>query len=155
MPPSREQKRSQTKTRKQEVKKHEYHTIKTMALKDNLFSEKVGAHAWIDSAPVTVLSTVRELGSEVAKTRKRPGIKSTNAKRAREAFGDAEEKEMPIPLCIDDYNQHIGGVNIADQLRGYRINSDASSAPYWVSASPASALTYIWLALHWHSKVTS
>ena len=24
---------------------------------------------------------------------------------------------MPIPLCINDYNQHVSGVGIADQLR--------------------------------------
>ena len=53
---------------KQEVKEHEYHSLKTMVLKDNLFSEEVGAHTWIDDAPVTVLSTVRELGSEDART---------------------------------------------------------------------------------------
>ena len=40
-------------------------------------------HAWIDNA-VTVPSTVHELGSEVVKIRKRPGTKSTNAKRMRE-----------------------------------------------------------------------
>ena len=53
------------------------------------------------------------------KIRMRPGTKSTNAKRAREAFGDAEEKEMLIQLCIDDYSQHMGGVDIADQLSYY------------------------------------
>ena len=30
---------------KQEVKKHEYHSLKTMVLKDNLFFEEVGAYA--------------------------------------------------------------------------------------------------------------
>ena len=56
------------KTRQQEVKKPEYYTLKTMVLKDSLFSEEVGAHAWIFNAPVTVLSTEHELGSEVVKT---------------------------------------------------------------------------------------
>ena len=32
------------KTRQQEVKKPEYHILKTMVLKDSLFSEEVGAH---------------------------------------------------------------------------------------------------------------
>ena len=85
MTPSREQKSSQAKTPKQEVKKHQYHSLKTMLLKDTLFSDEVGAYAWIDNAQVTAPSTVREPGPEVAKTRKRPGIKSTNAKRARVA----------------------------------------------------------------------
>ena len=30
-----------------------------MVPKDDLFSEEVGAHAWIDNGAVTVLSTVR------------------------------------------------------------------------------------------------
>ena len=51
-----------------------------VVLKDNMFSEAVGAHTWIDNAPVTVLTTVHELGSEAMKRKER---------RAREAFGDA------------------------------------------------------------------
>ena len=39
---------------------------------------------------------------------------STNAKKARQAFGMEQEKDMMIPLCIDDYNQHIGGIDTAD-----------------------------------------
>ena len=55
-------------------------SLKAIALKDNLFSEEAGAHAWIDNAPVTVLSTVHDLGSEVVKIRERPGTKNTDAK---------------------------------------------------------------------------
>lgn len=81
----------------------------------------------MSSAPVTVMSTIHELGSGAAKIREHSGMKSTNAKRARgaaeirkhpgtnstdaksarEAFGDAEEKEIPIPLGIDGYSQHM------------------------------------------------
>ena len=53
-----------------------------------------------------VLSTVHELGSKAVQARKLPRTKIANAKRARKAFGDAEEEEMPIPLYTDDYNQH-------------------------------------------------
>ena len=56
------------------------------------------------------MSTVHQLGFQVERVRKRPGKKSTNAKKAGETFGDAYEKEMPVPLCIEDYNQHVGGV---------------------------------------------
>ena len=69
-----------------------------MAFSDRLFSEEVGAHAWIGNEPVAVLST--ELGSEVVKIREHPGTKTINAKRAREAFGDAEEKELPILIIL-------------------------------------------------------
>ena len=50
-----------------------------------------------------------------------------NAKKAREAFGDSYEKEMPISICIEDYNQHIGGVGVADQLRSYYDTTDLIS----------------------------
>ena len=59
--------------------------------------------------------------------RKWSGKKSTNAKKAREAFGDAYGKEMPIPLCIEDYNQHMGGADIADELRTYYDTTDLIS----------------------------
>jgi len=29
------------------------------------------------------------------------------------------KKSLPIPVVIDDYNHFMGGVDIADQLRGY------------------------------------
>ena len=90
----------QLKIPKQEVKEHEYHSLKAMVLRDNLFLEEVGAHAWIDSAPVTVLSTFHERGPEVVKIRKRPGTKSTNEKRAREAFGDARRKRCQFHFVL-------------------------------------------------------
>jgi hypothetical protein len=45
--------------------------------------------------------------------------KSTNAKKAHQHFGHEIKKEMPILACIDDYSHHMGGVDIADQLRSY------------------------------------
>ena len=91
-----------TRIPKQEVKKHRHHFLKVVAFSYSLFSEEVGAYAWVDNAPVAVLSTAHELGLEVVKIRKHPETKTINAKRAREAIGVAE-KEMPIPICIDDY----------------------------------------------------
>ena len=76
------------------------------------------------------MSTVHQLGSVVERVRKRPR-KSTNAKKAREAFGGAYEKEMPIPLCIEDNNQHMGGVDIADQLRSYYDTQLTSFCTWW------------------------
>ena len=60
----------------------------------------------------------------VERVRKRPGKKSTNAKKAREAFGGAYAKEMPIPLCIEDYNRHMGGIDIASASLLLRHTAD-------------------------------
>ena len=51
--------------------------------------------------------------------RRRPRETSTNATKVRAVFGTASKKALPIPCIIDDYNHHMGGVDIADQLRGY------------------------------------
>ena len=63
-----------------------------MMLKDPHFNQEVAAQTWIDNAPVTIMSTVHQLGSVVERVRKRPGKKSTNAKIARETFGGAFER---------------------------------------------------------------
>lgn len=44
-------------------------------------------------------------------------VKSTNAKNAREAFGGVCEKEVPIPLCIGDCSQYMGGAGATGQFR--------------------------------------
>jgi len=36
-----------------------------------------------------------------------------------QVFGNAPRKELAIPKVIDDYNHYMGGIDIADQLRGY------------------------------------
>ncbi|CAG8739747.1 4958_t:CDS:2 [Cetraspora pellucida] len=50
---------------------------------------------WMDNRPVTMLTTIHEI------------------------LDDENRKVLPIPAVIDDYNYHMGGVDIADQLRGY------------------------------------
>jgi len=66
---------------------------------------------------------VRGRRSEVLKERKRPGLKSSNAARVKRAkvFSQGEWKVLlNIPKCIDDYNHHMGGVDIvADQYWSY------------------------------------
>ena len=48
----------------------------------------------------------------------KPKSTSTNATKARLPFAPGENtKLLPIPKIIDDYNQYMGGVDIADQLR--------------------------------------
>jgi hypothetical protein len=116
---------------KHDIGKYEYHALKVLTVKDSLFGQLVGAHLWFDNAPVTILSTVHDFESQQERLRKRPGKKSTNAKKAREAFGDLQEKQMMIPLCIDDYNHNMGGVDIADQLRSYYDTQLTSFRTWW------------------------
>ena len=115
----------------QDVNKHKYRSLKTMMLKDPHFNREVGAQTWIYNAPVATMSTVHQLGSVVKMVKWRPGKKSTNAKKAREAFGDGYEKEMLIPLCIEDYNQQMGDVDVADQLRSYYNTQLTSFRTWW------------------------
>jgi hypothetical protein len=55
--------------------------------------------------------------AESLKKPKRFKITSTNAKIAREPFGDESVKLLSIPVFIDDYNHYINGVDKANQLR--------------------------------------
>jgi len=121
----------QLKIPKQDIGKYEYHALKVLTVKDSLFGQLVGAHLWFDNVPVTILSTVHDFESQQERLTKRPGKKSTNAKKAREAFGDLQEKQMMIALCIDDYNHNMGGVDIADQLHSYYDTQLTSIRTWW------------------------
>ena len=82
----------------------------------------VGVLLWFDNAPVTIMTTIHSLigeKSEISRKRKRTGRKSTSAKRALAEFGEDHEKELMIPVAINDYNFHMGGVDIADQYHSY------------------------------------
>ncbi|CAB4385768.1 unnamed protein product [Rhizophagus irregularis] len=85
--------------------------------------DNVLAILWMDNAPVTMLSTIHQIynGNEnqIERIRRRPRETSTNAVNVRAVFGTASKKSLPIPIVIDDYNHFMGGVDIADQLRGY------------------------------------
>jgi hypothetical protein len=51
------------------------------------------------------------------KVRKRPAKTSTNGRIVQRVFGSDYAKELSIPCFIDDYNHHIGGVDLANQFR--------------------------------------
>ena len=74
---------------------------------------------WIDNGPVTMLTTIHNIDSKVSKERRRPRETSTNSKKIKSVFEGAARKILLIPKIIDDYNHHMGGVDIADQLRSY------------------------------------
>ena len=50
------------KISKSEVRRHEYHSLRTTTVYDALFQQPVGVSSWIDNAPVAVMSTLHELG---------------------------------------------------------------------------------------------
>lgn len=90
--------------------------------KAGLVIRNVGILLWFDNAPVTMMTTIHYLKgekAEILRNRNRPGRKSTNHKRALMTFGDQQTKEILIPVVINDYNFHMGGVDIADQYRSY------------------------------------
>ena len=83
-----------------------------------IIDEEVPALLWQDNNSVLLLSTIHESTSYTLSKRKKPKLTSTNAAKARLPFAPTEHtKLLAIPTIINDYNQHMGGVDIADQLR--------------------------------------
>jgi hypothetical protein len=75
---------------------------------------------WQDNNIVLALSTIHTVHTAqdfIDKERRRPSKTSTNGSAAWKAFGDNPRMVMPIPRLIDDYNQNMGGVDIANQFR--------------------------------------
>lgn len=82
--------------------------------------EQVLCFAWQDNNIVLGLTTVHTVDKTedfIIRTRRRPQKTSTNGPLVHRAFGDAAVKDMPIPRIINDYNFHMGGVDIANQHR--------------------------------------
>jgi hypothetical protein len=90
---------------------------------NTLFAVRVGntlCFAWQDNNIVLALSTIHTVDKAEdfrEKIRKRPAKTSTNGRIVRQVFGDDYAKELEIPCFIDDYNQYMGGVDLANQFR--------------------------------------
>ena len=83
---------------------------------------------WQDSNKVGFCSTIHDSTEWVVRNHKRPKGSSTSALITKQPFAiftaSYECKDiyvhtrlLPIPGMVDDYNHHIGGVDIADQLQ--------------------------------------
>ena len=72
-----------------------------------------------DNNSVLFMTSYHDISATVNRLRRRPKKTSTNGATISQIFGDNSRKLLPIPAFIDDYNQHMGGVDIADQLRSY------------------------------------
>jgi len=85
--------------------------------------DNVLALLWIDNGPVTMLTTIHEIGLQhhIQRLRRRPRINNINATRIQNVFGNESKKILPIPTVIDDYNHFMGGVDIASQLHSSYI----------------------------------
>ncbi|CAG8826567.1 19583_t:CDS:1, partial [Cetraspora pellucida] len=97
-------------------KKLDWDTLSGVVVDDVL------AVLWMNNSPVTMLTTIHEITrneNRVERVRRRLRETSTNVTKVRAVFGTASKKALPIPCIIDDYNHHMGGVDIADQLHRY------------------------------------
>jgi hypothetical protein len=77
---------------------------------------------WIDNNPVTMLLTIyiiEEEESRINKERRWSQETSTNSNKIKSVFRNSICKVLSILKIINDYNYHMGGINIADQLRSY------------------------------------
>jgi hypothetical protein len=67
----------------------------------------------------------------VEKKRKRPAKTSTNGALVQGVFENKPVKELRIPCCIDDYNQYMGGVDLANQFREAYKTHKPSFRNWW------------------------
>ncbi|CAG8564520.1 27054_t:CDS:2, partial [Dentiscutata erythropus] len=77
---------------------------------------------WINNGPVTMLTTIHEAIDndwKVIRNRRHPRTTSSNANKVYQVFGNLSQKELAILCVINDYNNFMGDVDLADQLRGY------------------------------------
>ena len=94
--------------------KLEWNTLLTAVIQDTLYL------AWQDNNIVLALSNIHTVDKAEdfwETVRKRPAKTSTNGRIVRRVFGDDHKKKLQIPCFIDDYNHHMGGVDLANQFR--------------------------------------
>jgi hypothetical protein len=63
------------------------------------------------------MTTGHRIEPKTLRLRRRPKKTASNARIAREPFGEDSTKVLPIPTFIDDYNHYMGGIDQSNQLR--------------------------------------
>src|SRR6266850_5854156 len=86
---------------------------------------------WQDNNAVLGLTTAYNLEDLVVRYRKRLSKTSTSAAIVRPVFGASWIKDLPIPKSIDAYNHHMGGIDIANQLRASYTTHCFRQNRYW------------------------
>jgi hypothetical protein len=113
---------------KKERKKLDWNTLLGQVVNDTL------CLAWQDNNIVLALSnihTVHTVNDFVARQRKRPAKTSTSGNIVRIVFRDNPIMELQIPVFIDDYNHHMRGVDIANQLQEAYETHRATRRNWW------------------------
>ena len=94
-----------------------WNTLSGIVLNDVL------AIVWQDKNVVRFLTTYHECTGEdknfAVRSRRRPRITPNNRDLVLAGWGDQSIKEMRIPLLSVNYNDYMGGVDIADRRRSY------------------------------------
>jgi hypothetical protein len=69
---------------------------------------------WKDNAFALAISTIYTESGTIRRLRKQPKETSSNTKTTRKPFGNQATKELDIPVLYNEYNHHMGDVDIAD-----------------------------------------
>lgn len=69
---------------------------------------------WVDSGSVIMLNTIHNIDNKVQKKWRRLREISTNSKKVSSVFESTSCKILPIPKFINNYNNYMGGVDVAD-----------------------------------------
>jgi hypothetical protein len=108
------------KIKTQYATKLEWNTLLAIVVQDVLYL------AWQDNNIVLALSNIYTIDRTEdfrEKVRRRPAKTSINGRIVRHIFADKPTRNLSIPCFINDYNQYIGGVDLANQFReGYETH---------------------------------